>query len=725
LTSKESFKPLAIATLLSFTLILIVNFWMIYPRFSETIISKVEDEAARVARHLRGEFFPNLRELDMRLLDRDRILATETELGLYKVKLFNEAGVLLYASDGQDIGTVNGREYFRRQLARGQQYTQLVRKDGATSHGFVLDRDVVETYVPIMSGSRFLGAFEIYYDVTALKQDMDANIRYSSLVLLVLVLGSLGLIAASMRAAFSSMAKLERTRAQMEEAREASERASEAKSEFLAKISHELRTPLNGIVGFAELIRYSGASRNLRDYAGLILTESESLQTLINELLDDAKITANKIELEQLPFDLGRSLERLSSPMRVLARKKNLDYSCDIDPEVPLRLVGDPTRLHQILANLVGNAFKFTQIGRVWVHVEMLEESGTRVRLKFSVSDTGIGIAQDKLPRIFERYVQADGSTTRRYGGTGLGTSIARQLVELMGGEIGVQSTPGEGSTFWFSIAFEKRYQPSRRLPAEPPPMDEALRGRGRILLAEDCRTNQEVARTHLESAGYEVDIAENGQAALELARRNRYDLILMDINMPLMDGIEATLRIRRASGRCRGGPVVAMTANAYGEDRTRCLAAGMVDVITKPIRRSHFLETVSRLAGRAQEPPSLPAPENGACGLPLDYPGALSEFEGNAQVLGEILDGFVANLPTHEAALEQALARGDLESIRRHAHALKGAAGNLAAYPLADAAGLLEDFIKMGQHDGIAPALGQLKMQCTELRSFVAQLQN
>ncbi len=502
------------------------------------------------------------------------------------------------------------------------------------------------------------------------------------------------------------------------------EEANRAKSEFLAKVWHELRTPLNGIIGFAELIRYSKNSDNYHTYAGLILGESEMLLSLINEMLDHSKLEANKFDLESLPFDLQELLNRIASSMGTSARKKGLDFKLTMDPAVRPRMIGDPTRLRQVLVNLVGNAVKFTERGFVHVTMKLVEDLGDRYRLQFNVEDTGIGIPEDKKETIFESFSQADGSMTRRFGGTGLGTTIAKQIVEMMGGEIGVESQEGRGSTFWVTVVIEKRYgaEDGREAPQQVVEQEtEPEMRQGLILLVEDYPTNQQVARAHLEHAGYQVDIADNGCIALEMAPEKPYDLILMDVQMPEMDGYETTRSIRAWNGPWESIPILAMTANASQSDRQKCLDSGMNEVITKPVRKQTFLSTVNHWLSdhdpRSDRPDAV-APQV-STSAPLDFSGALAEFGDDHAFLHQVISGFLGNVEQQIEQMTQALETEDLERIRKEAHSIKGGAGNLLAAPLAEASRALEELGKARDAGPIPQALKKLGEEYLQLRKY------
>jgi two-component system, sensor histidine kinase and response regulator len=544
-----------------------------------------------------------------------------------------------------------------------------------------------------------------------------------------------------------------RQQAELEDINEKAQAASCAKSEFLANMSHEIRTPMNGIIGMTEILLDNAELRTEQNqYLVTVKDSADSLLRVIDDVLDFSKIEAGKLNFESIDFSLRHSIGVTLKMFTLGAQDKGLELVSHTDKDVPDNLIGDPGRLRQIIVNLISNAIKFTEQGKVVLRVEKESQSETEVILHFSVADTGIGVPMDKQQLIFESFAQADGSVTRKYGGTGLGLSICARLVEMMNGLIWLESTPGKGSTFHFTARLtigKSTTRPVFKLPlllervsapvvahqdasvsaSVTPKAQQMPNSTGtqlQVLLVEDNLTNQAVALLRLREWGCAVTSVRNGREAVEACSEQNFDVVLMDVQMPEMDGLTATRLIRdKERVTARRTPIIAMTAHAMRGDRERCLEAGMDSYISKPINRVNLLQSIQAVVGDKLQPSSATLRLRPAKAFERNQPWLGAPCDANGDLDYEIVQAFLEEAPALIRRVERALAEGDSAALSDSAHALKGAAAQIGASAVVESSDALERIGRTGDLKESEHIFEQLLRETDRLNSVLVAIQN
>lgn len=532
--------------------------------------------------------------------------------------------------------------------------------------------------------------------------------------------------------------KVQERTAELASAKLRAEEANIAKGQFLANMSHEIRTPMNGVIGLTEILLGTSLSHSQRHYAETIRDSADLLLTVINDILDFSKIESGKLDFEIIDFDLRHLINLTLSQFAETAMSKGLKLGFSLDENVPAALRGDPGRLRQVFTNLLGNALKFTSSGEVVLRIACEEETQSHALLRFSVRDTGIGISPEAQARLFHPFVQADNSITRKFGGTGLGLTISKQLIEIMGGSIHVTSQPDRGTTFWFTLNLEKQAEPATSATSamelqtaviKPFPLEQRHRSFvRRILIAEDNEVNQIVARSMLEAQGYEVDIVTNGREAVEAVVMSSYDLILMDCQMPEMDGITACQIIRqREEGTTRHIPIVALTAHAMQGERERCLRAGMDDFLSKPFRPSDLKAALARALPKANlsyaPVQSLSIPTSTMWKQQVIDQLETIEQACDGNTVKGLIDLYIEDSERYLSDIRHLRTKSDTNALSRKVHGLKGSSANLGAVNVTAVCEEIELRAKTNAIGDVDRLIEELANQVAKLRLWLKEM--
>lgn len=572
----------------------------------------------------------------------------------------------------------------------------------------VLDADAeidgIANADPRLAGEIQVARFGLTLTLTTSKRDVATDWWSRQALFIAMFTAALAVLIASGHALYHRLLDIERNRVELHNARDRAQDANEAKSRFLAMMSHELRTPMTGVIGTLDLLRQSALTGRQAQLAKVLATSANALLEVLNDILDFSKIEAGAVQIEAVDFRLEDVVGATTDMFRARCEQKNIRLTATIEPEVPTWLTGDPTRIRQVLTNLVGNAVKFTEGGEISLQVG-LQTPGERpapgpVDLRFSVQDTGVGISSATQSHLFEPFVQADASTARRYGGTGLGLAICRRLVQAMGGEIGLTSAIGNGSRFWFTLRLETAAGAPRveTLATSQTPTSTGSHNGARVLVAEDNEINRFLIREQLTRRGYRVTTVENGWQAVEEQRNNPHELVILDMRMPVMDGPTALAHIRALDGNAATCPVVALTADALAEEIEVYIRSGVDALHTKPIDWLALDETLSRLldqhnltiattAPPKASPASLPPTLQGLSVANPGFDRAMIDDLANVmdgQAIGELVASFRSTLIKEGAALREAALAGDAARLREVAHTIQGMAAQMGAHGIA-----------------------------------------